>query len=122
MSRTGTSEGRRSGPLAWVERMGLRPLLGLLMEALDVRLQLSLVHAPHASPADLDGGKLSGANQRVDLGDADAEVGGDVLERKKAGLDEGSVAVAMGAAPGAHAPKIAPSGHEILDLTLFALV
>ena len=56
-----------------------RPFLGLLVEPFDVGLELSLVDAPHSPATDLDRGELARSHERVDLRDADAQVGGNVL-------------------------------------------
>jgi hypothetical protein len=102
--------------------MGLGPLLSLVVQPVDVGLELGLVDTPNAAPADLDRGQLARANERVDLRDADAQVGGDVLEREEAWLDGRLVPATSRAGFRAHAPKIAPCRDELLDLTLFAIV
>jgi hypothetical protein len=68
-----------SGLLARVERVIPGPSLGLVVEPLDVGLELALVDPPDAAAPDLDGGELARPDERVDLGDAHAQVGGDVL-------------------------------------------
>ncbi len=59
--------------------MLLRPLLGFLMKPLDVLIQLVLVHSPDAAASDLDRRQLARPDQRIDLGNRDAQVGGHVL-------------------------------------------
>jgi hypothetical protein len=102
--------------------MRFRPFMSLLVEAFDVGLELRLVDPPHASAPDLDGRKLAGANERVDLRNAHAQVGRDVLEREETRLDGRPVPAASRAGFRAHLAKIAPCKREFLDLTLFANV
>ena len=111
-----------SGLLPRVERMRLGPSLRFVVKPVDVGLELRLVHPPDAATADLDRGELARANERVDLGDADAQIGGDVLEREKAWLDGRLVPATSRAGFRAHLPKIAPSRGGLLDLALFAIV
>ena len=106
--------------LARVERMRLGPFLSLFVEPLDVGLELGLVDPPDPAAPDLDGGELARANERVDLRDAHAEVGGDVLEREETRLDGRPLPARAGFR--AHSPKIAPCKREHLDLALFAIV
>lgn len=82
---------REGGDLAGVERVLHGPLSGLAMEPVDVGLELFDIDAPHAPAPDLDGRKLPGSHDRIDLGDADTEVGGDVFESEEARLDPGAV-------------------------------
>jgi hypothetical protein len=65
------------------------PLLRGPVHALDVGLELRSVDSPHAAAADLDRRKRARPNERVDLGDADVEKRGNVLERVEAGLYAG---------------------------------
>lgn len=67
--------------------MGLGPLGGLLLEAFEPGVELVLVDPPEAAAPDLDGGELAGADQGVDLGGADVEVGGEVVEGEVTRLD-----------------------------------
>ena len=102
--------------------MSLRPLLRFLVQSIDIGLELRLVDSPHAAAPDFDGRQFPRAHERVDLRDADAQVGGDVLERKETWLDGRLVPATSRAGFRAHAGKIAPSSGEHLDLSLFALV
>src|SRR5215217_2324580 len=80
------------------ERVLAGPVGRLLVHALDVALELEAVHPPHPAPAELDGGQLAAADQRVDLGDPDVEDRGHVLQRVEPGLDAGcGHAVLLGA-------------------------
>lgn len=90
--------------------MIFRPLLGLLVKSLDVLLQLAPIDPPHASAPDLDRRKLAGAHERVDLGDADAQIGGHVVQCEEARLDLG------------HRQTIAADRAGYLNLRAFALV
>lgn len=99
-----------------------RPLLSLLMETVDVRLELCLVDPPDASAADLDRRELARAHERVDLGNADAEVGRDVLQGEEARLNGGAAPPPPGTRFRAHPRKLAPPEPEILDLNPFAVV
>ena len=67
--------------------MCLSPLLSLLVEPVDVRLELSSVHAPETAAPDLDARQLSGSHERVDLGHGYRQVGGHIFERQEARLD-----------------------------------
>ena len=67
--------------------MLLRVLLRFLMGSLDVCLELLSVYAPDTTAPDLDGRELAGSHERVDLGDAHAQVSGHVLERHEARFD-----------------------------------
>ena len=67
--------------------MRLSPRLGLFVKSFDVVLELLAVDSPHASSTDLDRGEFSRTNQRVDLRNAHAQVGRNVLEREEARLD-----------------------------------
>jgi hypothetical protein len=69
--------------------MALSPCSGLLVEALDIGLELGAVDPPHSSAADLDRGKLPGADERVHLSHADVQIGRDVVEREETRLDRG---------------------------------
>src|SRR5215218_4834908 len=71
------------------ERVLARPVGRLLVHALDVALELQAVHPPDAAPAELDRRQLAAADQRVDLGGADVEDRGHVLQRVEPGLDAG---------------------------------
>lgn len=81
--------------------MRLGPLLSLLVEPLDVRLELVAVDAPHASSTELDRGKVTRSDERVDLRNAHVQKRGDVVQREKTGLDLWI----------AHALRIAPETH-----------
>jgi hypothetical protein len=59
--------------------MFLGPRLGLLMQTVDERLELFTVHPPHASSSYLDRRELARTDERVDLRNAHAQVGRDVL-------------------------------------------
>ena len=67
--------------------MFTRPLLRFLVEPLHVILELLAVDAPHAAAPDLDRRQLSGADERIHLRHADAQIDGYVVERQKARLD-----------------------------------
>lgn len=90
--------------------MFLRPALGFLVEPLDVFLELASVDPPHPAAPDLDSGQLARTDQRVDLGDADAQVGGDVIQGEEARFDLG------------HRGTIAVVRVGYLNLRAFALV
>lgn len=70
------SVGGGAVPVAGVQGVGLCPFGRLFFEVLQVRVELALVDPPHAAAPDLDGGEFAGANQRVDLGNADAQIRG----------------------------------------------
>jgi hypothetical protein len=75
--------------IALVQRMRLRPLPGLLLQPLDVRVELLPVDTPYTPAAELNPGQLSRANKRVGLRCAHVEVGGNVLKGEKPRLDAG---------------------------------
>jgi hypothetical protein len=72
---------RTSFNFARIQRVGLGPLLGLLMEPLDIGLELPSIDPPDASAADLDRRKVARSDERIDLGHAHVEVIGDIFER-----------------------------------------
>ena len=55
------------------------PRLRLLVEPVDERLELFSVDSPDAPAPDLDRGELARPDERVDLGNAHAQIGRDVL-------------------------------------------
>ena len=67
--------------LARIQRVSLRPFVGLMVEAFDVRLELQAIDPPDAPTPDLDRGELTRPHQRIDLGDAHVEVVGHVFKR-----------------------------------------
>jgi hypothetical protein len=77
------------------QRMKPRPLRCPFVQSIDVGVQLPLIDPPHPPSPELHGRELAGADQRVNLSHADAEVGRDVLEREKARLDPGSPPAAV---------------------------
>ena len=85
--------------------MRLSPGLGLLVKALDVGLELLAVHPPDPSSADLDGRKLTGSHECVDLRNRDAEIRGHIVEREKPRL---KVAFPLWFLGRRHPSKIAP--------------
>jgi hypothetical protein len=84
----------RSRRSAFLRRADERVLAGpfgrLLVHPLDVGLELVAVHPPHAPPAQLDGGQLAAADQRIDLRHPHVEDRGHVLERVEPRFDAGS--------------------------------
>lgn len=90
--------------------MVLRPLLGFLVEPLDVLLQLPSIDTPHAPAPDLDRRQLAGAHERINLGNADTQIGRHIVQSQKARLDLG------------HSRTIAADGDGYLNLRTFALV
>lgn len=101
--------------------MSLRPFLSLLVKALDVGLELRPVDTPHAPPSDLDRRELSGADQGVDLGNADREIRRYVFQSEKARFDLGSAVAGAGVGLG-HPATIAPDHLGYLHLASFAAV
>lgn len=77
----------RSHSFARAERMSVNPLLGFAPEPVHISVELTTINSPDAATADLYPGQLIGADQRVDLTDADREVGRNVIEGKQAGFD-----------------------------------
>ena len=102
--------------------MSLRPLLGLLVQPLHIGLELPPIDAPDPAAPDLDGWKLSGANQRVHLRDADRQVDRHIVEGQKARLYlRFAIAGAAGLRSG-HRPTIALDHGRYLHLAAFAAV
>ena len=96
------------------------PHLRLFVKAIDIGLQLLAVDPPHSSAPDLDRGELARSNERVDLRNADAQVGRDVFESQESGLDVGPRLFRGWLAW--HGPRIAGDDDGYMDLTLFAPV
>ena len=99
------------------------PRLRLLVEPVDERLELLSVDPPHAPAPDLDRGELARPDERVDLRNAHAQIGRDVVERQEALLDLGLVsALVSSGIPAGHTPTIAAVDDGYMDLASFALV
>jgi hypothetical protein len=60
------------------------PRLGLFVEPVDERLELLAVHPPDATAPDLDRGELARPDESVDLRNAHAQIGRDILESHEA--------------------------------------
>lgn len=75
--------------------MRLGPRLGLFMESLQVGLELCPIYAPDPSSAKLDGGKVPGPYESVNLGHADVQVRRNVLEGQEPGLDPSTFSRAL---------------------------
>lgn len=106
--------------------MFLSPVLGLFMQPLDIRIELVAIDSPDAPPTDLYRRQFSGSNQGVDLGHADTQISGHVLESKKARFDAGR-GLRRSSAPlrsllGRHSSTIAPVTAQGMDLVPFAVV
>ena len=91
--------------------MFLRPSLGFFVKTLDVLLELLAVHTPYASTTDLDRGQLAGADERIDLRHADAQIFRHIVQGEKSCLDLGHRRM-----------TIAANGAGYLNLKAFALV
>lgn len=96
------------------------PRLGLFVEPFDIGLELLPVDPPYAPAPDLDRGELARPNERVDLRDADAQVGGNAVQRQEAGLDLGTRLFGR-RLPGHHR-RITADTDGYMDLVLFAAV
>lgn len=70
--------------VARAEGVRARPLLGLLLLSLYKRFEFSLVDAPDPAAPELQAGKLAGTAERVDLRNAHAQIGRDILESHEA--------------------------------------
>lgn len=90
--------------------MILSPLLGFFVEPVDVFLELTTIDSPHAAAPDLDSGELAGTDERVDLGHADAQVGGNSVQGEETRFDLG------------HRRTIAVVRVGYLNLRTFAIV
>jgi len=90
------------------------------VEPLDIGLELLPVDAPHAPAPDLDRRELSGPDQRVDLRNTHAEVGGHILEGQETRLDLTTRLVCRGLAW--HRTRIPRNGDGYMDLAMFAAI
>jgi hypothetical protein len=99
------------------------PRLGLFVEPVDERLELLAVHPPDATAPDLDRGELARPDESVDLRNAHAQIGRDIVERQEARLDLGPFRpLVPSGIPARHAPTIAAVDDGYMDLASFALV
>ena len=78
-----------SGSFACAERMSVHPLFGVAPEPVHIRVKLAAINPPDAAAPDFYSGQLIRADQGVDLPDADCEIGRNVIEGEKTGLDGG---------------------------------
>jgi hypothetical protein len=92
----------------------------LRVHPLDVGLELTGLHPPLASSADLDGRQLTGSHQRVGLGRRDVQHLGDVgkLEEPRGLRHSGSVPVCSGFATKAVDESVRPVGRFCEDSTV----
>ncbi len=67
--------------------MSVHPFLGVAAEPVHISVELATINPPDAAPSDLYSGKLIRADQRVDLANADCEIGRDVIEGEETRLD-----------------------------------
>ncbi len=88
------------------------PLFGLGVEAFEIGLELVLVDPPDAPAPKFYRGQLMASHQRVDLGDADVEVGSDLLQSHESGCDTGPFA---GVLRFAHSRSLAKLASVWLD-------
>jgi hypothetical protein len=104
--------------------MFFRPFLGFFMKTVEVSVQLGAVDPPDPSPAQLDGRHLAGPDQGIDLGNADAQVCGHVLQSQESRLETGGggLGAFRSALRRGHRPTIAPGNDRSLDLVPFAAV
>lgn len=95
--------------------------LRVLVEPVDVRVELRPVDSPDASTTDLDGRKVPGSDQRVDLSDSHVEIRSNVLESKEARFDAGgSVPLLRFLCSGRHGFRITRGAHTLMALNAFA--
>ena len=88
------------------------PLFGLGVEAFEIGLELILVDTPDAPAPKFYRGQLMASHQRVDLRDADVEVGSDLFQSHEAGCDTGPLA---GVLRFAHSGSLAKLASVWLD-------
>ena len=99
------------------------PRLGLFVEPVDERLELLAIDPPDAPTPDLDRGELARPDEGVDLRNAHAQIGRDVVEGQEARLDLGPFwALVASDIPVGHAPTIAAVDDGYMDLASFAVV
>jgi hypothetical protein len=99
------------------------PRLGFFVEPVDERLELLSVDPPDAAAPDLDRGELARPDESVDLRNAHAQIGRDIVERQEArlylrpfwGLVPRDI-------PAGHTPTIAAVDDGYMDLASFAVV
>ena len=100
------------------------PLLRVLMQSLQVGIELPPVHPPDPSAPDLDRGQITRADQGVDLWNAHAQVGRNVLQGHEARFyaRRSRLRALRRTLLRGHVGKIAPYDVESMDLFLFAPV
>ncbi len=100
-----------------------RPTLGGVVESIDVLLELPASHSPYTPAADLDGRKLAGTDQRIDLCGADVQVGRNILQGQEPGFERGGGGCGcFGDAVWTHRPKIALGAPVSRSLEPFGAV
>ena len=110
---------RGSSALTGVQRVLLRPGLGLFVQPFHVGLELPSIDPPDAAAPDLDRGEITRTDERVDLGDAHAEIRRHVVEGEKAGLYRRAL---RGAVLLRHRVKLPPDCDRFIYLNAFAYV
>ena len=88
------------------------PLFGLGVEPFEIGLELLLVDPPDAPAPKFYRRQLMASHQRVDLRDADVEVGSNLLQSHEAGCDTGPLA---GVLHFAHSGSLAKLASVWLD-------
>lgn len=91
--------------------MLFRPGLGFFVKALHILLELLPVHPPNAAATDLDRRQFTRTHERIDLGDAHAQVLRHVVQGEESRLDLGHRRM-----------TIAVNGVGYLNLKAFAVV
>ena len=84
------------------------PLSGLGMKAFEIGIEVVLVDAPDAPAPEFYGRQLVTSYQGVGLGDADVEIGGNLLQRHESGDDGWSFAGVLPAGHGGSLTKLTP--------------
>lgn len=104
------------------------PFVRFFVKLVEVGIQLAAIDPPDSSATDLDCRKTSRSNERIDLGNADTQVCGHVLQSQIARLDLGLTGLCAALCSfrrtlrGRHAGTIAPGAVRYLDLMPFAPV
>ena len=67
--------------------MSVHPLFCVAAQSVHISVELATINPPDAASSDLYSGELIGADQRVDLANADCEISRDVIEGEETRLD-----------------------------------
>ena len=100
------------------------PLLRIFVQPLEIGIELPSIHPPYAPAADLDGGEVARADQRVHLRNTHAQVGRNVFQGHETRFHarRGRLRALRRTLWRGHGGKIASYDVGSMDLVLFAPV